>query len=286
MPNVLGGLQASGFPSGGFMNRGVLNLLIDTVAAALLTALVGIGYLLLFVLPPGTNRTHILWGLLRHQWGTVHAWISVILLTVLAVHVALHWRWLVMGLSRRFGVAAWAARSPRLAGLTVLTAAALPLTALALAAHVSVRPMDAPLHPLADDPTVGAAPPTPGTAAERAAPSPSGPTPDTTPEDDPESGTSLAARDAVTAQVAGMLAGRCAACHGAHEPAAGLRADTPGALREAQGDIQWVTPGRPGESRLFEVVGVRSAAGRIAPKHRLSEREMEVLRAWITSLHE
>ena len=32
------GLQASGLPSGGFMNRGILNLLLDTVAAALLTA--------------------------------------------------------------------------------------------------------------------------------------------------------------------------------------------------------------------------------------------------------
>jgi mono/diheme cytochrome c family protein len=106
------------------------------------------------------------------------------------------------------------------------------------------------------------------------------------PEAEPESGTSPAARDAVNAQVAGVLAERCAACHGAHEPAAGLRADTPGALREAQGGIQWVTPGRPSESRLFEVVGVRSAAGRIAPKHRLSESEMDVLRAWITSLHE
>ena len=83
-----------------------------------------------------------------------------------------------------------------------------------------------------------------------------------------------------------MLAERCAACHGAHEPAAGLRADTTGALRKAQGGIQWVMPGRPGESRLFEVVGVRSAAGRIAPKHRLRESEMDVLRAWITSLHE
>ena len=96
------------------MHRGVLNLLLDTVAAALLTALVGTGYLLVFVLPPRTNRTHILWGLLRHQWGTVHAGISVLLLTVLAGHVALHWRWLVMGLSRRFGVAAWATRLGRI----------------------------------------------------------------------------------------------------------------------------------------------------------------------------
>jgi mono/diheme cytochrome c family protein len=264
------------------MNRGVLNLLIDTVAATLLTALVGTGYLLWFVLPPGTNRTHILWGLLRHQWGTVHAWMSVILLTVLAVHVALHWRWLVMGLSRRFGVAAWAARSPRLAGLAVLAAAALPLTTLVLAAHVSVRPMDPPLHPLEDDPRAGAAPVTPETTAERAAPSPSGPTPPA----GPVSGPSATIHDAIIAQAAGVLAERCAACHGAHEPAAGLRADTPGALREAQGSVQWVTPGRPDETRLFDVVGVRSAVGLIAPKHRLSQSEVDVLRAWVTSLHD
>jgi mono/diheme cytochrome c family protein len=276
MPNARRGRQAMGLPSGEGMNRGVLNLLIDTVAAALLTALVGTGYLLWFVLPPGTHRTHILWGLLRHQWGAMHAWISLGLLAVLAVHVALHWRWLVMGLSKRFGVATWAARSPRLAGLTVLTAAALPLTTLVLAAHVSVRTMDPPLHPLEDDPRTRAAPTTPGTVAERAAPSSGASAPMAGP----------GARDAVTARAAAVLAARCAACHGTHEPAAGLRADTPGALGEAQGGIRWVTPGRPDESRLFEVVGVRSAAGRIAPKHRLSESEMEALRAWITSLPE
>jgi Domain of unknown function (DUF4405) len=88
------------------MSRGFLNLVIDTVAAALLTAMVGTGYILWFVLPPGTHRTDILWGLLRHQWGAVHFWISLVLLTVLAIHVALHWRWLVVGLSKRFGAAA------------------------------------------------------------------------------------------------------------------------------------------------------------------------------------
>jgi hypothetical protein len=74
------------------MRRGFLNLIIHTVAAALLTAMVGTGYIFWFVLPPGTNRMHILGGLLRHHWGAVHCWISVMLLTVLAIHVALHWR--------------------------------------------------------------------------------------------------------------------------------------------------------------------------------------------------
>jgi mono/diheme cytochrome c family protein len=277
------------------MHRGLLNLMIDTVAAALLTAMVGTGYIHWFALPPGTNRTHILWGLLRHQWGAVHFWISVTLLAVLAVHVALHWRWLVMGLSKRFGGTAWAERSPRLTGLTVLAAAALPLTTLAIAAHMSVRPMDLPLHPFVDAPSTGAAPAIPGTAADKAAQSASVPTQGTMPPTGPASGTSAsmthpganaAARDAVVTQAAAVLAERCAACHGVHEPAAGVRADTPDALHEEQDGVRWVTPGRPDASRLFEVVGALSATRRIAPKHRLSQSDVDALHAWIASLND
>ena len=197
----------------GILGRGFLNLMIDTVAASLLTAMVGTGYILWFVLPPGTNRTHILWGLLRHQWGAVHVWISVMLLTVLAVHVALHWRWLVTGLSKRVGLAAWAQRSPRLAGLAVLAAAALPLTTLAIAAHVSVQLMDVPLHPLGDEPRAGAVPAIPETAAEKAAPSSSVSTPGTTSPTGPASGTSAPTmlyirRDIATLKTLCLVSGR------------------------------------------------------------------------------
>lgn len=240
------------------MNRALLNLMIDSVAAALLTAMVGTGYILRFALPPGTNRTHVLWGLLRHQWGAVHFWTSVTLLAVLAVHVALHWRWLVTGLSKRFGVAGWAERSPRLAGLAVLAVAALPLGTLAMAAHVSVRPMDTPLHPLADEPRARAAPVT--------------------------SAGAIATRDAVAARAAAILAGRCASCHGGREPTAGVRADTPPALLAEQQGVRWIAPGKPDESRLFEIVGVQSAAPGNAPKHRLTQSELDALRAWIASL--
>jgi mono/diheme cytochrome c family protein len=236
------------------MNRALLNLMIDSAAAALLTAMVGTGYILWFALPPGTNRTHTLWGLLRHQWGAAHFWISLTLLAVLAAHVALHWRWLVTGLSKRFGLTAWAERSPRVAGLAVLAAAALPLATLAVAAHVSVRPMDTPLHSLADEPRARAAPTTgPGAAGS----------PDT-----------------AAGRVAVLLAERCTACHGAHEPAAGVRADTPGALRAEQNGVRWVLDGRPDESRLFAVVGVQSAT----PKHRLTQIEIDAVRAWIAAL--
>lgn len=239
------------------MRRAILNLIIDSVAAALLTALVGTAYILWFALPPGTQRTHTLWWLLRHQWGAVHFWIGAILLAVLAVHVALHWRWLVLGLGRRFGAEAWAERSPRLAGLAMIAAAALPLTTLAVAAQLSVHPMDRPLHPLPDDATAGAS-----------ALAPAGP---------------RASGAGVGGRVAALLAERCAPCHGVQTPAAGVRADTPEALRQVQHGIRWVAPGRPDQSRLFEVVGAESAA-HVAAKHRLPRSELDALRAWIASL--
>jgi mono/diheme cytochrome c family protein len=238
------------------MNRALLNLTIDSAAAALLTAMVGTGYILWFALPPGTNRTHVLWGLLRHQWGAVHFWTSMTLLAILALHVALHWRWLVTGLSKRVGVAGWAERSPRLAGLAVLAVAALPLTTLAMAAHVSVRPMDTPLHPLADEPRARTV----------------------------TSAGATATRDELAARAAAILANRCASCHAGREPAAGARADTPAALLAEQHGVRWIAPGKPDASRLFEIVGVQSAAPGSAPKHRLTQSEMDALRAWIASL--
>jgi mono/diheme cytochrome c family protein len=240
------------------VSRAPLNLIIDSAAAALLTAMVGTGYILWFVLPPGTNRTHTLWGALRHQWGVAHFWIAVTLLAVLAVHVALHWRWLVTGLSRRFGLTAWAERSPRLAGLAVLSAAALPLASLALAAHLSVRRMDVALHPLGEEPGGRTAPVTglePG-----------------------------GSRDALTGRIAELLERRCARCHGGRGAAGGVRADTPEALRAEQNSVRWIAPGNPDGSRLFEVVGVEAAAQGAKAEHRLTQGEMDALRAWIASL--
>lgn len=253
------------------MPRALLNLVIDSIAAALLTAMVGTGYILWFALPPGTNRTHMLWGVLRHQWGTAHFWLSATLLAVLAVHVALHWRWLLMGLSRRFGIGAWAERSPRLAGMALLAVAAAPLTVLAIGAQLSVRPLDRPLHPLEDAPRAESPAARPGAPPGASAPSPR-------PSPGADTDHALAARAAT------VLTERCAPCHGAREPAGGVRADTPEALRQAQDGARWVVPGRPDESRLFEVVATPSPTRQVASRHRLSATEVDALRIWIASM--
>lgn len=64
------------------MNRTLLNLTINLLAGACLLVMMATGYILRFPLPPTTNRTHKLWELSRHEWGTIHSWASLVLLLV------------------------------------------------------------------------------------------------------------------------------------------------------------------------------------------------------------
>lgn len=91
------------------MKRTHMNLLIDVLAFVGFLLLVSTGILLLYQLPPGSGRGHagvvgeqaqektvsLLWGLSRHEWGDVHFYIALGLLVVLALHLLLHWKWIV-----------------------------------------------------------------------------------------------------------------------------------------------------------------------------------------------
>jgi len=77
------------------MNRPSLNFLIDAVAFAAFAFLTTTGILTRYVLPPGSGRYATLWGFDRHGWGDIHFWVAVALLGVLALHLVLHWRWVV-----------------------------------------------------------------------------------------------------------------------------------------------------------------------------------------------
>jgi hypothetical protein len=37
----------------------------------------------------------LLWGLTRHEWGDIHYWTAIVLMSVLALHLLLHWKWIV-----------------------------------------------------------------------------------------------------------------------------------------------------------------------------------------------
>jgi hypothetical protein len=77
------------------MSRLRMNILVDAVAFAAMLLLVATGILMRYVLPPGSGRFLALWGMDRHGWGDIHFWIAVTLVTTVALHVVLHWSWVV-----------------------------------------------------------------------------------------------------------------------------------------------------------------------------------------------
>jgi hypothetical protein len=41
------------------------------------------------------------WNLSRHQWGSVHFWVSMIFVTAILLHLFLHWKWVKVSLTGR-----------------------------------------------------------------------------------------------------------------------------------------------------------------------------------------
>lgn len=88
------------------MQREQLGYWIDGVALVNLAALAATGLLLEFRLPPGSGGEHVLqvgveagrrltvWGLSRHEWGSIHLCLSMAFLALMSAHIFLHWRWI------------------------------------------------------------------------------------------------------------------------------------------------------------------------------------------------
>jgi hypothetical protein len=77
------------------MKRPTLNFMVDAVAFTAFVLLASTGLLMHYVLPPGSGHFGMLWRMDRHEWGQLHFWIAVVLLAFLALHLFLHWRWVV-----------------------------------------------------------------------------------------------------------------------------------------------------------------------------------------------
>jgi hypothetical protein len=92
-------------------NRPKANLIIDVVAFICAVLLITTGFLLEYVLPPGSGRLGtegfgigpgglarpilLLWGLTRHDWGNIHFYLALSLMAALSLHLVLHWQWIV-----------------------------------------------------------------------------------------------------------------------------------------------------------------------------------------------
>jgi len=77
------------------MKRSTVNFLLDLCAALVVLGLVATGGIMRFVLPPGSGRSKLLWGLGRHDWGTAHFWLAVGFVVMAVAHVAMHWAWVL-----------------------------------------------------------------------------------------------------------------------------------------------------------------------------------------------
>ena len=84
-------------------DKAKLNFIIDALMFICMTAIVGFGILMKFILIPGKERwakyggsVEILWlGMDRHEWGTIHLSLGFMLLGLLALHIVLHWKVIV-----------------------------------------------------------------------------------------------------------------------------------------------------------------------------------------------
>lgn len=93
------------------LDRPKANLIIDVVAFICAVLLITTGFLLEYVLPPGSGRLGtegfgigpgglhrqilLLWDLTRHDWGNIHFYLAIALMAALSLHLVLHWQWIV-----------------------------------------------------------------------------------------------------------------------------------------------------------------------------------------------
>lgn len=58
--------------------------------------LAGSGLAVFFKLPPGSQGGHglTLWGLGRHDWGDLHAWVGIVFIALIIAHMIMAWPWL------------------------------------------------------------------------------------------------------------------------------------------------------------------------------------------------
>jgi hypothetical protein len=87
------------------MKKNSLKYIIDTILFIDICSIAVIGLLLAFVIPEGksSQASKYFLGLHRHDWGTIHLYLSILLLVLLIFHLWFNWTWIVQSTKRYFG---------------------------------------------------------------------------------------------------------------------------------------------------------------------------------------
>lgn len=242
------------------MNRTLINIVIDLIAAFLFLGMLATGYLLRFPLPPGSNKTHVLWGLTRHEWGDIHFWISLGLLLIMLLHLALHWNWIVTVIGKRCGLVKDKQPSLLRCGVWTLVGLAVICGAFAWIVEQNVQTLDSPrrVHGVGgrwqDNANLQSVP-EPAAESQNEAP--------------------------VWQDVLPIFQKHCLSCHGPQRQLAGFRADNRQDFFKS--DQALVIPGQLEQSPLLAIVGGRRPEMAMADVHRLPEVEVLRIKAWIAN---
>jgi len=90
------------------VTRNKLNITIDIIMFVVMIALAVIGFIMRYILIPGSERWEkygrnidlTWWGLDRHGWGFIHMLLGIFLVILLVLHIIFHWK-LIVCLVRR-----------------------------------------------------------------------------------------------------------------------------------------------------------------------------------------
>ena len=90
------------------MNKSKLNFVIEALMFLCLMAMAGLGFLMKYIMPPGRvlwekygSNPELTWlGWDRHDWGDIHLYLALAFLTLLVLHIILHWSQ-ILGLFQR-----------------------------------------------------------------------------------------------------------------------------------------------------------------------------------------
>lgn len=81
-------------------NKAKANLVIDMVLLLIMSAMLGIGLMIKYILITGeekiirygSNFRQTIFGMDRHEWGTIHLYIGYAMVGFLLLHIVLHWK--------------------------------------------------------------------------------------------------------------------------------------------------------------------------------------------------
>jgi hypothetical protein len=98
------------------MKRITLNFIVDLISFIDLVCLAFTGFIIKFILPPGTGglgreisggrgreEVKYFWSMTRHEWGDIHFYLAVGFVALMVVHIILHWGWIKRYFKSMFG---------------------------------------------------------------------------------------------------------------------------------------------------------------------------------------